>query len=68
MKDTKNEAPETTVQQNDEPVPEEAKPRKIMLGKRVLRHFNVKTGVQTGAGTSGCVGDTASARGHVAAA
>jgi len=39
-----------------------------MLGKRVLRHFNVKTGVQTGAGTSGCVGDTASARGHVAAA
>lgn len=29
-------------------VVEEPKPRKIMLGKRVLRHFQVKTGVQTG--------------------
>jgi hypothetical protein len=28
--------------------PEPAPPRKIMLGKRVLRHFHVKSGVKTG--------------------
>ena len=32
------------------PVVEEAAPRKILLGKRVLRHFQVRSGVQTGAG------------------
>jgi hypothetical protein len=26
----------------------EAPPRKLLLGKRVLRNFNVRTGVQTG--------------------
>ena len=39
-----------TVQDDDaaattEPTP----PKKIMLGKRVLRHFHVKSGVRTGA-------------------
>lgn len=35
--------------QDTNEVTEETKPRKIMLGKRVLRHFNVKSGVRTGA-------------------
>lgn len=25
-------------------------PRKLLLGKRVLRHFNVRTSIQTGSG------------------
>lgn len=28
----------------------EAQPRKLLLGKRVLRHFGVRTSIQTGAG------------------
>lgn len=28
----------------------EGEPKKLLLGKRVLRHFNVKSSIQTGAG------------------
>ena len=31
---------------------ESAQPKKLLLGKRVLRHFNVRTSIQTGAGTT----------------
>ena len=34
----------------------EAQPKKLLLGKRVLRHFNVKSSVQTGA----IIGDSVS--------
>lgn len=30
------------------PAAEESQPRKIMLGKRVIRHFNVRSGVRAG--------------------
>lgn len=39
---------ETTEQPQTDP---EAEPRKLLLGKRVIRHFDVRSGVQTGAGT-----------------
>jgi hypothetical protein len=44
--DSSNSKPE----QVDSPTTEEkpTAPRKIMLGKRVLRHFHVKSGVKTG--------------------
>ena len=37
-------------------------PRKIMLGKRVLRHFHVKSGVRTG--VDGGVSDNGGTRCH----
>lgn len=45
MTRTTDDAAETTQ------APSEGEPKKLLLGKRVLRHFNVKTSIQTGSPT-----------------
>ena len=36
----------------------EAQPRKLLLGKRVLRHFNVRSSLQTGKSTDSADSDS----------
>ena len=45
----KTESAIETVEGTD-PTTSDAAPRKLLLGKRVVRHFNVKSSIQTGAG------------------
>ena len=48
----------------DETTAAPAAPRKIMQGKRVLRHFHVKSGVRTGVNDNGGITDTGGTRCH----
>ena len=57
--DSKKQNPEA------EQATQPSEPKKIMLGKRVLRHFHLKSGVKTGLGE---VADTGSTRCHRATA
>jgi hypothetical protein len=45
--DDSSKKPEETQDETATPA-DPAAPRRIMLGKRVLRHFHVKSGVRTG--------------------
>ena len=38
----------TVVNETATPTAAEGEPKKLLIGKRIVRHFNVKTAIQTG--------------------